>query len=610
MAPLQRLLPVLALVALIATACGSEPVPGGTPAPSGGTATAAPSTSAVLERPFRTSAWSPADPACAGEGQPLLARVEAPDARTVRFTLCRPDGTFLSRIAHPSLGIVDAAAAESFTGAGSATSGPMGAGPYRVESWIPGDNLRLARVAADAGELDAVPTIILRWEASPAARLAALRTPTVDAIEDPATAERSDIDTMPELAAKDRTGLATAYLGFGGGPAFRSATVRRAFAQGIDASALASAAFPPGSTGATHVAPCVVPNGCAGDDWYTFNGPAGAAALDQAGFDRKTVYPLFVPDAPVAGLPDPATTAEMVRAQLADGLGVQVEVTPMPAAELVASVASDELRGLYLGGLVSQLADASGFLEPLFGAGATGAAAARAKGVPSALDEAATASDPAGRTQAFTTANDAIRTTVPLVPLVHAGSGMAFRADVTGATTSPLRVEALGTFVPGDRHQLVLMQAAEPAGTWCAATAADADLRLCALVTPGLYAFAPGTLRPVPALATRCSPNRDATTWTCRLGKDLQFVDGASVDAADVVASLRAMGDPGSALRRSLPAGTVLPWDMLFGPGAAKAGTPGPSASPSAAPSASLNPSAGPTPSPAPGPSLTPSRGG
>ena len=80
----------------------------------------------------------------------------------------------------------------------------------------------------------------------------------------------------------------------------------------------------------------------------------------------------------------------------------------------------------------------------------------------------AVVTDPEVRAASFAAINDAIRAAAPVVPLVHAGSLSAYRADVGGVAVSPLGVDPLGTFVPGDRHQLVVMQPAEPEGSWCA----------------------------------------------------------------------------------------------------------------------------------------------
>jgi ABC-type transport system substrate-binding protein len=244
-----------------------------------------------------------------------------------------------------------------------------------------------------------------------------------------------------------------------------------------------------------------------------------------------------------------------------------------PAAELEAGIAGGRLSGLYLGGVASVLADPSGFLGPLFGELVTGVAADRANGVSAALDVAARTTGAEARAAAFGRVNEAVRSAAPIVPLVHAGSAVAYRADVTGVAVSPIGADPLGSFVPGDRRQLVVMGSSEPAGAWCAVAGGTPEaMRLCALVTPGLYAFNGATLDPVPALASLCTPTDGAMIWTCRLRANLLTTDRRHVDAGDVVASLRAQADAGSALRAAFPAAAFTVWDELFG-GPLPAGT-------------------------------------
>ena len=565
----RRPLPAFALATFVACACGTAPAPSVAPSTSP-VRTPAPMPAPAVERPFEAVAWPSAGSWCdtpdAAASGARIGRIEAPDRRTVRFTLCAPDAAFGARLADPVAGVIDAATVDTIAADPASARFAAGAGRYRVDAWYPGDNVRLARVADEPGSKgdDMTPTIVMRWDADPAARTGALREGTVDAIDGVGTGEREVIATLPEITGLDREGMTTAYLGFGYGPDFAPVAVRRAFAQGLDRIALAATAFPPGSTVASHVTPCAVPLGCAGPAWYETNAPAAAAALAATKFDRKATYPLYVPSEPVPGLPEPAALAEALRVQAEERLGVSLEVTPMAPDDLAAALAERRLRGLYLAAVASRLADPSGFLEPLFGARAKGVTADRAGDAGSDLATAA-AADAGEREEAFADANAAIRDEVPIVPIAHAGSMMAVRDDVLGAATSPLDVEPLGRFVPGDRSQLVLMQAAEPATAWCAVAATSDDRRLCGLVTPGLLVFRPGTLETTPGLATRCSPGDQATTWTCRLRADTRFTSGARVDAGDVVASFAAQADPASDLRAVLPREAFAAWDALFG---------------------------------------------
>jgi ABC-type transport system substrate-binding protein len=103
----------------------------------------------------------------------------------------------------------------------------------------------------------------------------------------------------------------------------------------------------------------------------------------------------------------------------------------MSARNFANEVAQGTLEGLYVSATATSIADPVAFLDPLFGAGVKATPATRAPGVRKALAEAEASADPAVREAAFQQANDAIRESAPLIPLVSPGS-VAFRADVGG----------------------------------------------------------------------------------------------------------------------------------------------------------------------------------
>ena len=447
----------------------------------------------------------------------------------------------------------------------SSATAIAGTGPYRIDQWTPGDNVRLVRMAEEAIPGARTPTVVLRWAADPAERVAQLEDASVDGIDAPDPGGLDELATQPEIATIPREGLATAYLAFGKGAPFGSTAVRRAIAGGLDRDALVAAAFPPGSTAPTHAVPCSIQDACGGEDWYPFDGPASTAALAAAGFDFGATYPLHLPDRAVPGLPDPVAVASAVQAQLESNLGLHTALDVMPAVAWAAAVADGSLDGLYLAGVAADVPEPGAFLAPLLGSGVASQPARRARGVAAALTKTAATSDEAARADAFARANDAIRRTAALVPIAHPGTMAAFRADVVGAATSALGLDPLGSLTPGDRRQLVFMQASEPDGAYCG-DQADADAnRLCGLVLEGLFGFAPGTLRPEPRLARDCVAGAGAMVWTCNLVPGIRFQDGARLDAGDVLASLVAQWDPGSRFHPAAPATGVAAWPGIFG---------------------------------------------
>jgi ABC-type transport system substrate-binding protein len=593
MNPPRRRSAVLA-VALLATA-GCAPAPSAAPTPlsSAGSATAAP-TPEPSDLPFAPVTWPAEGTACSSDGTGgRIARIEAPDARTVVFRLCAPDGAFLARLAVPALGIVDAADLERVAADPAALRNVAGHGSYRVVRWG-ASNVELGRVGSAAADA-AAPTVILRWAADAATRTADLIAGSVDGIDVPTADGLTAAATTPSLTVVPRPLLATAVLGFGRGSAFADARVRRAVASGIDNAGLADTAFPAGSTAADHLAPCEVPSGCAGSAFRGFNAPASAAALQSLKFNLDASYTLTVPDAPIPGLPDPAGAAAAVRDQFAANLGLTAEVTVLPADQFRAAVDGGTIQGLYLDGVAAPFADPSAFYDPLLLDHPASLAARLAGSALADLRAADASPDPAARDAGYASVADLVRDSVPVAPLVHPGSATVYRTDVEGAAAAPLGDDPLGAMTAGDRGQVVFEQASAPGGGWCGAQDTADAYRLCALVTDGLYGYAAGTQDPAPSLATACTPSPDATVWTCRL-RTLRTSDGLVLDAADVVATFRAMADPADPVHRALGDAAFTTWSEVLG----AASGPHAVASPSPASSATVAPSALPSGSAAP----------
>ena len=117
-----------------------------------------------------------------------------------------------------------------------------------------------------------------------------------------------------------------------------------------------------------------------------------------------------------------------------------------------------------------------------------------------------------------------------MVPVAHGASATAWLADVAGAHSSPLGNESFAHVTPSD-NQMVWMQNAEPISLYCADETDGETLRVCEQVMEPLYAYEVGGTRAIPALATECVGNEDATSFTCTLRDGVKFHNGASLDA-------------------------------------------------------------------------------
>ena len=375
-----------------------------------------------------------------------------PAPRTVRFTLCAPDGAFPARLAHPALGILDARgrrAASRRTRRRSRTS--PGAGPFRIEAWTDGDNVRLARVgarprpgrrrrtrAAASPSPAAVPpsTIVLRWAAVAREPHRALRAADVDGIDAPSAADLEDISTLPELVVLPRPGLATAYLGIGAGHQLGRTAVRRAFAMGLDRDSLARDGVRARRRGRVAPRPVPGPRGLRRHAVVRVQRPGRQRAPRRRGVRPRRPGPAprprrAGPRAPRPGGPRGAAIRDqLARQPRRDHQGP----APSPRPSWTPRSPSGGSTACSWPASPSPLADASGYLGPLFGPGTTTMAAVRGKGVREALDGAAGVTDPVDRAEALGEANDELRAIVAARPARPPG-----RDRPRGARTSRAR---------------------------------------------------------------------------------------------------------------------------------------------------------------------------
>jgi ABC-type transport system substrate-binding protein len=524
------------------------------PTPSRPPATAAPSQGPFVPMSYPAKGDAPCGQAKAPDAQHVpyagdLRRIVATDVATVAFELCEPDVAFLSRIAVPAFAINDTAWLGSridpaHSGAQAIVTDVNGTGPYRLESWKSGSEISLARNDSYWGASVRNERVIVRWREGAAGRLEELAGTTVDGVDDLAAPGVRAVEDDVGLRLEPRPGLNVFYLGFTNTYApYDNERVRRAIAMGIDRRRIVERFFPTGSEVASHYTPCIVLHGCAGTPWYEFDARQGKELLVAAGypdgFDTKIQFRAQARPY----LPDPAAIAEEIKTQLLENLGIRAELVIEPEDTFLADADAGKLDGIHLLGQVIDNPDASAVLDPRFGPGASNEFGKKSADIVKALTTGHSTVDAPAREAAYVKANNAIRAHVPMIPVGRAGSAAAYRADVEGASVSPLRLERFAAMTPGDRRQLVWLAASEPAGLYCADETAAVAALVCAQTSESLYGFDPESATPTPTLATACVPNQELTVWTCTLRAGVRFADGAMLDANDVVLSYAVQWD-------------------------------------------------------------------
>ncbi len=324
---------------------------------------------------------------------------------------------------------------------------------------------------------------------------------------------------------------------------FDNELVRQAVAMAIDRARIVDNFYPPGSEVATHFTPCSIPNGCVGEPWYEFDPAKAKELLAEAGFPDGFATELAYRDVVRGYLPQPGVVAQDIQAQLKENLNIDVTINVMESGSFLDAADSGMLPGLHLLGWGADYPDMTNFLDYHFGAGSSKQFGDKWDDITEALKQGASLADDEARKPFYETANNAIKQHVPMVPVAHGGSGVAFKAAVEGAHASPLSNEVFSVMSVAGQDTLVWMQNAEPISLYCADETDGESLRACEQVNESLYKYEVGGTASLPNLAKVCEPNEDLTEWVCTLNEGILFHDGSTLDANDVVMSLLVQWD-------------------------------------------------------------------
>lgn len=525
-----------------------------------GAATQTPVTPVPLEptnAPFEPLSVSAADCAYGGE----FKTIQATDALTVRFELCRSDVAFLEKIAFPSFGVQPREWLEQNAGGGKDSpllGKPVGTGPYQLQEWQAGEQIRFTAFSNYWGsEKASIPNLVFRWHPEAAQRLLELQTGAVQGIDQPNPQDYSAIQADPNLSLLFRPSLSVAFLGMNNTyPPFDNQLVRQAIALAIDREAIVKSAFPPGFQAASFFTPCTIPNGCAGEAWYGYDPIKAKELLVEAGYPDGFKTQLTYRDVVRGYLPQPERIAKNIQAQLKDNLNISVELITINSQEFLNAADTGQLPGLFLLGWGTDFPDVSNFLDSNFGAGATKMFGNPFPDLTEPLKQAILQVDEQARRPYYELANKAILEHIPAIPLAHGSWAIpedlaaAFSKSVQGAYVNPFGFERFaGLSLPG-QDTLVWMQDAEPLSLYCADETDVDSLRACAQVVETLYQFQPDGVRVQPGLAEKCQPSTDLTVWTCTLRGGVKFHDGSVLDANDVVLSMVVQWDAANPLHK------------------------------------------------------------
>ena len=580
---LHVLLSLVVLASLALAACGGAAPATQPPAPTQAPVTQAPATEAptqaMTEAPTEAATEAPSNfegmsvsaPDCNYGGE--VKSIEAVDELTVKITLCQPDPAMPSKIAFTSFGIQPKAYLEKTGGTGDILEKPIGTGPYMVDTWDRGNQLVFKAFPDYWGDKAKNQTLVFRWGTESAQRLLELQSGTVDAIDNVGPDDFATVQGDSNLKLLTRPALNVFYIGFNNNPKidgfdvskypFADEKVRQAIAMGIDRKRIVDKFYPAGSEVADYFTPCAIPNGCVGDKWYGFDAAAAKKMLADAGYPNGFKTKLSYRDVVRSYLPQVANVAQDIQAQLKANLGIDAEINVMESGAFLDAASAGQLEGIFLLGWGADYPDQTDFLDYHFGAGANDSFGKKFDDLTAVLKQAASTNGDDARKPLYEQANNLVKQHVPMIPVAHGGSAVAYKATVTNPQASPLGNERFASMSNGT-DTFVWMQNAEPISLFCADETDGESLRACEQVTEPLLNYEEGGTAVVPALAESYEPNADLTEWTFHLRKGVKFHDGSTLTANDVVATLDLQWDAKNPLHKG-NTGAFDYWSGLFG---------------------------------------------
>jgi peptide/nickel transport system substrate-binding protein len=144
-------------------------------------------------------------------GQANFEKIEAEGDMTVKLTLKSPDAAQLYRLFHPAAAIFSVKSMDEF-GADLGTQ-PVGAGPFKVEKFVPGQEMTLSAFADYWDGRPNLDTVVIRGYADEAAMLAAIESGEVNFAPYPPTAAIQRLQQDSRFKVEPGEPLVSLFLG-------------------------------------------------------------------------------------------------------------------------------------------------------------------------------------------------------------------------------------------------------------------------------------------------------------------------------------------------------------------------------------------------------------
>ena len=282
--------------------------------------------------------------------------ISFPDDSTVVIRLSRPAAHFLSLLAMPAAGIVcrhDAVARGNEYGALL-----CGSGPWRIDEWREGDELRLGSNSLYIGKLPAFDGISIRIIPESMTRIAEFEVGNLDILEIP----RAELELWRSAGAPllSMEELRTVYIGLNNSrPPFSDLRVRRALNMAVDVEAIIVHVLFGSAVEARGSVPTALRGSPPPGELYPYDPDGARELLSEAGYGGGLEIEIWQRENPEGG-----RVLESVQAYLAE-VGVRARIVTREWGAFKQAVDMGTPDAFFLDWF-ADYPDAENFLAPLF----------------------------------------------------------------------------------------------------------------------------------------------------------------------------------------------------------------------------------------------------
>ena len=382
-----------------------------------------------------------------GKPDSLLQNIVVEGKDTIKFVLKQPFSAFPSAVSSGYFGIASPAAIKK-AGAqyGTPSSQAVGTGPFVFKEWRSGDRIVLEKNQSYWKQgLPKSNQLVMRFITDPAARLAQLRSGTIDLTVDLVPDQLKEIQSDAKLEAVKRPSLNVGYLALN--PSYEPLSkpeVRQAIAQAINKKEIVKAFWSELAESTPHFTPPSLQEyQSKGVTGYEFNPQAAKQLLAKAGYPNG--FPLQLWYMPVSRpyFPNPKPLAEAFAADL-NAIGIKVSLQTKDWAAYLADRNKKPGFQAFMLGWTGDYGDPDNFYYPHFGPTATQDIGNwKNDQVLKLLDQGRAISDKAARTKIYQQIDELLYKEAVRLPIVHAQPLLAKRKNVNGWVPSPLGSEPL-----------------------------------------------------------------------------------------------------------------------------------------------------------------------